>query len=82
MNKQGSGTLLISNGYRPVVRSTSAKVNSFSGSLVYDFRQDVSKEDHDGKYSDDEVDDKGEYWSGSGVEEIKWDAMFQNLKPT
>ncbi|KAK1407098.1 hypothetical protein QVD17_38709 [Tagetes erecta] len=82
MNKQGSGTLLISNGYRPVVRSSSAKVNSFSGSLVYDFRQDEGKEDDGGKYSDDEVEDNGEYWSGRGVEEIKWDAMFHNLKPT
>ncbi|KAM0010799.1 putative sterile alpha motif domain-containing protein [Helianthus debilis subsp. tardiflorus] len=99
MSKQGSGTLLISNGYRPVVRAGSAKVNSFSGSLVYDHRHDESKED-DGKYrdnvySDDEVnggygdgdggsDGGDEYWAGCGGvdQEIKWDAMFQNLKPT
>ncbi|KAI3686286.1 hypothetical protein L1987_79960 [Smallanthus sonchifolius] len=92
-NKQGSATLLITSGYRPAVRSGGAKVNSFSGSLVYDLRHDESKENggkyRDNLYSDDEVDggyggrdDGGEYWSGEGVEEIKWDAMFQNLKPT
>ncbi|XP_076911888.1 uncharacterized protein LOC143570005 [Bidens hawaiensis] len=89
MSKQGSSTLLISNGYRPTVRSGGAKVNSFSGSLVYDIRHDESKEDNDkyreNLYSDDEANGGGddEYWSGVNVnEEIKWDAMFQNLKPT
>lgn len=98
MNKQGSGTLLISNGYRPVVRASGgAKVNSFSSPVVYDFRHDESKEkgseyrDLYSDYDDDGGDGGGygasrgggvEYWSDRGVEEIKWDAMFQNLKPT
>ncbi|KAD4385952.1 hypothetical protein R6Q59_009749 [Mikania micrantha] len=97
-NKQGSATLLITNGYRPVVRSGGAKVNSFSGSLVHDLRHDESKEEDGGNYRDNLYSDDedgggygggdgrgggvGEYWSGGGVEEIKWDAMFQNLKPT
>ncbi|KAI7747501.1 hypothetical protein M8C21_019607, partial [Ambrosia artemisiifolia] len=89
MSKQGSGTLLISNGYRPVVRAAGAKVNSFSGSLLYDHRQDEESKEHDIKYrdnvySDDEVNgrddgDGDEYWAGCVVEEIKWDAM---LRPT
>ncbi|KAK9080616.1 hypothetical protein SSX86_000374 [Deinandra increscens subsp. villosa] len=95
VNKQGSSTLLISNGNRrPVVRSGgTAKVNSFSGSLVYDLRHDESKEDsgklRENLYSDDEDEDDGyygggggeKYWSRGG-EEIRWDTMFQNLKPT
>ncbi|KAK9130565.1 hypothetical protein Sjap_011052 [Stephania japonica] len=34
-------------------------------------------------YVQDKVADENEaYWSTTGVEEIRWDAMFQNLKPT
>ncbi|XP_076948295.1 uncharacterized protein LOC143620488 [Bidens hawaiensis] len=92
MNKLGPATLLITNGYRPVEGSGGAIVNSFSGSLVYDLRPGESKEDG-GEYteilcSDDEDDGDGGscggggYWSGTCVEGIKWDAMFQDLHPT
>ncbi|KAI3504480.1 hypothetical protein L1887_25983 [Cichorium endivia] len=86
-NKQGSTTLLITNGYRPMVKSGGARVNSFSSPLVYDLHYDQGNAnggDNEGNsFTDDEDDgDTGGYWSGRGVEEIKWDAMFQNLKPT
>ncbi|XP_076923802.1 uncharacterized protein LOC143586048 [Bidens hawaiensis] len=95
MNKLGPATLLITNGYQPVVGSGGAKVKSFSGSLVYDLRQGESMEDG-GEYTENlfsDGDDDGDggscgggggggYWSGTSVEEIKWDAMFQDLKPT
>lgn len=88
MNKQGPATLLITNGYRPVVESGGAKVNSFSDSSVHDLRLDESKEDG-GKYRENLYTDDGGsggndgYWSGRSVDqEVKWDAMFQNLKPT
>ncbi|KAJ0539801.1 hypothetical protein HanHA300_Chr08g0290601 [Helianthus annuus] len=92
MNKRPA-TLLITNGYRPVVGYGGDKVNSFGGSLVYDIRHDESKEDSgeygENLFSDDEDGGGyrgrgggGGYWSGRSVEEIKWDAMFQNLKPT
>ncbi|KAL8256501.1 hypothetical protein R6Q59_031568 [Mikania micrantha] len=88
MNKQGSATLLLADGYRPVPRCDGASVNNLSDSLDDDdLRLDDSKEDggeHRANfYSDDEDDGDGHrYWSGRGVEEIKWDAMFENLKPT
>ncbi|XP_076903229.1 uncharacterized protein LOC143558240 [Bidens hawaiensis] len=94
MNKLGPATLLITNGYQPVVGSSGAKVNSFSGSLVYELQQGESKEDGEyteNLYSDDEDNRDGGscgggggggYWPGTSVEEIKWDAMFQDLKPT
>ncbi|KAF5796502.1 putative sterile alpha motif domain-containing protein [Helianthus annuus] len=93
MNKRPA-TLLITNGYRPVVGYGGDKVNSLGGSLVYDLRHDESKEDSgeygENLFSDDEDGGGyrgrggggGGYWFGRSVEEIKWDAMFQNLKPT
>nr|XP_043607583.1 uncharacterized protein LOC122579466 [Erigeron canadensis] len=91
MNKQWSGTLLLTNGYRPVVKSNNggAKVNSFSSPLVYDIQHDEKKENgneykEEDLYSDyEDGNDGDEYWStNKGGEDIKWDAMFQNLKPT
>ncbi|KAL7602376.1 uncharacterized protein LOC111910546 [Lactuca sativa] len=88
MNRRGSATLLINNGYPPVVKSGGARVNSLSSPLVYDLHYDQGKtdggDDEGNCFTDDEDDDGdgGRYWSGRGVEEIKWDAMFHNLKPT
>ncbi|XP_022998747.1 uncharacterized protein LOC111493318 [Cucurbita maxima] len=47
------------------------RIESFSGPLVYDLRRDEKKEEEE----------EDGYWS-NGVEEIRWDTMFQNLKPT
>ncbi|KAK2998097.1 hypothetical protein RJ639_025636 [Escallonia herrerae] len=69
MSKEGR--LLLTNGGSPLVMSTGPRVNSFSSPMVHDFRSD---EKMDGG-------DDGYYWS-TGVEEIRWDAMFQNLNPT
>lgn len=64
------GRLLLTNG-SPLAAST-PRLNGFSGPVVYP----LSKE---GKFVDDQYDG---YWSADGVQEIKWDTMFQNLKPT
>lgn len=100
MNKpggSGSGLLLITNGYRPVVRPNGARVTSFSSPLVYDHNKEDVDLYRENTYSDDDVGsvndgedrgrgvsgDHGGYWpNDGGVEDIKWDAMFQNLKPT
>lgn len=50
------------------------KLESYSSPLMYDLHQ--NKED---KVPDDQEDD--EYWTPA-LEEIRWDAMFQDLKPT
>ncbi|PSR89874.1 Protein transport protein [Actinidia chinensis var. chinensis] len=60
------GRLLLTNG-SPMVMS-GLRINSFSSPMVHDL--------HD----DDEGDDDP-YWSAR-VEEIRWDTMFQDLKPT
>lgn len=62
------GRLLLTNG-SPVVVS-GPRLDSFSSPVVYDLHKEAKM---DG-------DDDG-YWS-TGVEEIRWDTMFQNLKPT
>ncbi|KVI06051.1 uncharacterized protein LOC112510079 [Cynara cardunculus var. scolymus] len=79
--KQANPTLLLTNGYHPMVKSTSAKVNSISSSsLVYGLQYDQGiKDSFDGDTSDEE---DGGYLSGNGVQEIQWDTLFQNLKPT
>ncbi|GKD73246.1 hypothetical protein Tco_1331528 [Tanacetum coccineum] len=73
-----------------------ARVTSFSSPLVYDIKtKEDSNEYRDNLYSDDDegsndgedrsrgASGDGGYWpNDGGVEEIKWDAMFQNLKPT
>ncbi|KAD5507643.1 hypothetical protein E3N88_15346 [Mikania micrantha] len=74
--------------WKAAMMKRSNSVNNLSDSLDDDdLRLDDSKEDggeHRANfYSDDEDDGDGHrYWSGRGVEEIKWDAMFENLKPT
>lgn len=74
------GRLLLTNGSSssPMVMysggGASARVNSFSSPVVYDLVTDEKMEGYD-----DEEEDG--YWS-TGVEEIRWDTMFQNLKPT
>lgn len=60
-------------GHDPLVVST-PKLDSFSSPLMYDLHQ--NKEE---KFHEDQDDD--EHWSPS-LEEIRWDAMFQDLKPT
>ncbi|KAL1809743.1 hypothetical protein ACET3Z_026733 [Daucus carota] len=62
--------LLLTNG-------SPTRVNSFSSPMVYDLRSDEKMEDED----EDDDDDEGYYYR-TGVEEIRWDTMFQNLKPT
>ncbi|KAL3819167.1 hypothetical protein ACJIZ3_005072 [Penstemon smallii] len=68
-NKQSRSPLLITNG-SPLF-FPSSRINSFSSPFVHDFRKDDEKMDED----------YDEYWP-SAVEEIRWDTMFQNLKPT
>ncbi|KAJ0755389.1 putative sterile alpha motif domain-containing protein [Helianthus annuus] len=75
-------TLLLTNGNYH--KSNSFKVNTFSCPLDYDLEHDQDKKeggDHDGHARFDE-EEGGGYWAGGGVKEIKWDTMFQNLKPT
>ncbi|KAI3455278.1 hypothetical protein Pfo_011941 [Paulownia fortunei] len=69
VNKQNRAPLLLTNGspmYFP-----SSRINSFPSPLVHELERDDQK--MEGDYD--------EYWS-SAVEEIRWDTMFQNLKPT
>ncbi|OIT34377.1 PREDICTED: uncharacterized protein LOC109244756 [Nicotiana attenuata] len=46
---------------------SSSRINSFSSPMVHDLRSDEKMEL-----------DYGDYWTSS----IRWDSMFQNLKPT
>ncbi|KAL9463044.1 hypothetical protein AB3S75_000955 [Citrus x aurantiifolia] len=64
---------------------TSGRVNSFSSPV---FSYDHNKEEkmsgydhHEHDHDHHDVADDDRYWS-TGVEEIRWDTMFQNLKPT
>lgn len=68
-NKQGR--LLLTNGNSHMFIATATpRINSFSSPTVYDLRNEEKlNSDDDG------------YWS-TGVEEFKWDTMFQDLKPT
>ncbi|KAK4374711.1 hypothetical protein RND71_005388 [Anisodus tanguticus] len=63
-----NNTLLLTNG-SPIFMSSS-RINSFLSPMVHDLRGDEKMEV-----------DYGDYGS-SRVEEIRWDSMFQNLKPT
>ncbi|EEF31937.1 uncharacterized protein LOC8283108 [Ricinus communis] len=65
------GRLLLTNG-SPMLLS-GPRLDSFSSPMVYDLNKE--EKNIDGDYHDDG------YWS-TGVEEIRWDTMFQNLKPT
>ncbi|PIA42242.1 hypothetical protein AQUCO_02000007v1 [Aquilegia coerulea] len=68
------GRLMLTNGSSKV--SEHPAISYGTSPTVYDHQ--YNKE----KLSDDDDDDDG-YWSSTvGVEEIRWDAMFQNLKPT
>ncbi|KAG8379770.1 hypothetical protein BUALT_Bualt07G0124000 [Buddleja alternifolia] len=69
-NKQSRAPLLLTNGSPMLFHSS--RINSFSSPKMNEFERDDGK--MDGDYDD-------EYWS-SAVEEIRWDTMFQNLKPT
>lgn len=64
------GRWLLTKG-SPLAVST-PHLNSFSSPVVYALSQEE-------KFVDDQYDG---YWSADGVQEIKWDTMFQNLKPT
>ncbi|KAH1114173.1 hypothetical protein J1N35_007551 [Gossypium stocksii] len=63
------GRFLLTNG-TPLLVSGTARVESFSSPMVFDYQ----KEKMDGK-------DEDGYWS-TAVEDIRWDTMFQDLKPT
>ncbi|KAK4375468.1 hypothetical protein RND71_006145 [Anisodus tanguticus] len=65
-----NSTLLLTNG-SPIIMSSSSRINSFSSPMVHDLRGDEKMEV-----------DYGDYWGSFAVEEIRWDSMFQNLKPT
>ncbi|CAN4100180.1 unnamed protein product [Withania somnifera] len=65
--KQNGTTLLLTNG-SPIFMSSS-RINSFSSPMIRDLRGDHEKMEVD-------------YWGSSVVEDIRWDSMFQNLKPT
>ncbi|KAL7162222.1 hypothetical protein ACSBR2_042661 [Camellia fascicularis] len=68
------GRLFLTNGSPMVMMSgPGPRINSFSSPMVHDLNQKV---DEDGGADDDDP-----YWS-TGVEEIRWDTMFQDLKPT
>ncbi|KAI3759617.1 hypothetical protein L6452_07552 [Arctium lappa] len=91
--KQANPTLFLTNGYHPMVKSTSVRVDSLSSPLVYGLQYDQGKKDSfDGDNHRDSSNEEdggggggdggGGYLSGNGVQEIKWDTLFQNLKPT
>ncbi|XP_074275895.1 uncharacterized protein LOC141599698 [Silene latifolia] len=54
------------------------KLDTFSSPLMYDLQQNKEDKLPDDDHEED-VDDQ--YWSPT-LEEIRWDAMFQDLKPT
>ena len=60
--------LLLTNGSFSNTPMISA--DSFSSPVIYDFNKEDKLEDDDERY-----------WT-TGVEEFRWDTMFQNLKPT
>ncbi|XP_073057125.1 uncharacterized protein [Primulina eburnea] len=69
-NKISEAPLLITNGRCPTLLPSSMMDKSLHNAL-----QDIERDDE--KLSEDYDD----YWS-CVVEDIKWDSMFQNLKPT
>ncbi|KAK7858302.1 hypothetical protein CFP56_013015 [Quercus suber] len=65
------GRLLLTNGSPMVAKSGPIHVDSFSSPMVHDhLRKDEKMDENDDGY-----------WS-TGIEEIRWDTMFQDLKPT
>ncbi|XP_055829558.1 uncharacterized protein LOC129898871 [Solanum dulcamara] len=61
-----SNSTLLLTNGSPIFMSTSSRINSFSSPMVHE-KMEV---------------DYGDYWGSSVVEEIRWDSMFQNMKPT
>lgn len=68
-NRPSKAPLLLTNG-SPLM-FPSSRINSFSSPGVFEFQQEEQK-------VEEECD---EYWSPV-VEEIRWDSLFQNMKPT
>lgn len=64
--------LLITNGSPMLI--SAPRVESFSSPLVYDLHKEE-------KFMKKDDDDNDGYWS-TAVEEIRWDTLFQDLKPT
>ncbi|XP_041019527.1 uncharacterized protein LOC121261286 [Juglans microcarpa x Juglans regia] len=62
--------LLLTNGSPMVFASGPLRLDSFSSPLGYDLRKEEKMDGNDDGY-----------WS-AGAEEIRWDTMFQDLKPT
>lgn len=63
--------LFLTNGSPTVVPAVN-DLDGFSSPVVYHFQKEEKMDDHD--------DGDDGYWSAA-VEEIKWDTMFQDLKP-
>ncbi|KAF5758127.1 putative sterile alpha motif/pointed domain superfamily [Helianthus annuus] len=68
--EQSTPTLLLTNGYH----------KSFSSPLVYRCDQEKKECGYGDHHAS--LDEGSGRWFDGGVEEIKWDTMFQNLKPT
>ncbi|KAF4353776.1 hypothetical protein F8388_024345 [Cannabis sativa] len=76
--KQGRLLQLTNGSPSPMVRYGSmTRIESFSSPVVYDLK----KEQKIHEQEEEEEEDQDGYWS-TGVEEIRWDTMFQDLKPT
>ncbi|KAH6827672.1 Sterile alpha motif domain-containing protein [Perilla frutescens var. hirtella] len=71
--KSSRAPLLLTNGSPMFFHSS--RINSFSNPFVHHDYNGVDDQKLEGDNCDDE------YWS-SAVEDIRWDTMFQNLKPT
>ena len=71
----GRAPLLLTNGSPMLFHSS--RIDSFSSPWT----SDLPPETEEGDRKEEEGEDCDEYWSPA-VEDIKWDAMFQNLKPT
>ncbi|KAL5574527.1 hypothetical protein UlMin_016226 [Ulmus minor] len=69
--------LLLTNGSPLIIAGP--RVHSFSSPVVYDLGKEEKMEKQEEEQEED--DDQDGYWT-TGVEEIRWDTMFQNLKPT
>ncbi|KAM7257500.1 hypothetical protein ACFE04_013241 [Oxalis oulophora] len=80
-DKSHNGRLLLTNAssMSAVVptTNTNTRLKRFSGPLAYDW----SCKEEDDKKPDYVEDIDDDYWS-TGFEEIRWDTMFQGLKPT
>lgn len=82
VNKNSRAPLLLTNGSGTPIMFHSARIESFSSPLEHD--DQIERDDNDDNDDDHlkgDGDEYDEYWS-SAVEEIRWDTMFQNLKPT